>query len=409
VLIFQTRPNKFPTRGRKPKLFAERTNWNLEPNRLSRALAARRASGKPILDLTLSNPTECGFRYAEHPIRTALCSPEILHYRPDPKGISSARAAVAKYYSELGAAADLEAIFLTVSTSESYSFAFRLLCNPGDELLVPAPSYPLFDFLAEIHDVKLIRYPLLYENGWRVNFHALEKSLTARTRAVIVVHPNNPTGHYTKSGELAQLNHICAARELALIADEVFLDFALREETPHSFAANSTALTLTASGISKICGLPQMKAAWLAISGPQAAKTQAIARLEVLADTYLSLNTPVQLALPTFLDGRFELQRQLISRVKRNLAELDAQVAAQRGCVRLTVEGGWYAVLQIASITEEEEFATGLLQDSGVYVHPGHFFEFASPGYLVLSLITPEKEFSTAVQLLLARANEQRR
>lgn len=387
-------------------MFADRTNWNLEPNRLSVALAARRASGKPIFDLTLSNPTECGFHYPERDIRAALCSPEILHYRPDPKGISSARSAVADYYSELGAQIDPESIFLTVSTSEAYSFAFRLLCNPGDELLVPAPSYPLFDFLAELHDLKLVRYPLAYDSGWRVDFRALEKSLTARTRAIMIVHPNNPTGHYARPGELAQLNHICAAREIALIADEVFLDFCLLEETPRSFAANSSVLTLTASGISKICGLPQMKAAWLVISGPQHTKTQAIARLEVIADTYLSINTPVQLALPVFLGGRLEFQRQLMTRVRQNLAELDAQLESQRVGSRLVVEGGWYAVLRLANVVDEEEFAIELLQDSGVHVHPGHFFDFALPGYLVLSLIAPQKDFLAALRLLFAKLNQ---
>lgn len=387
-------------------MFAQRTNWNLESNRLSSALAAHRASGKPLLDLTISNPTECGFQYDEQAIRDALSNPAVLRYEPNPKGIASARAAVAQYYAERGAAVSLEDIFLTTSTSEAYSFVFRFLCNPGDGILVPCPSYPLFDFLADIHDVKLIRYPLGYDHGWQIDSQAIDKSVTARTRGIIVVNPNNPTGQYVKSAEMKGLSAVCAAHDLALVADEVFLDFSLAEERPASFAANSGALTFTLSGISKISGLPQMKASWLIVNGPEKWKAQAIARLEVIADTYLSMNAPVQLALPAFMEQRTAFQEQVMARVIKNLTELDRQLAAQQACSRLKIEGGWYAILRASGLRDEEEFAVELLREEGVYVHPGHFYDFSEPGRLVLSLIAPEKDFADGVSLLLAKANQ---
>ncbi|MGC1107283.1 MAG: pyridoxal phosphate-dependent aminotransferase [Candidatus Acidiferrales bacterium] len=358
------------------------------------------------MDLTISNPTECGFTYEEREIRQALADTAALHYEPDPRGMRSARSAVAGYYARRGAEIGLDDIFLTTSTSEAYSFALRVLCNPGDEILIPAPSYPLFDFLADIHDVQLVRYPLLYDHGWQIDFHALEKAIGARARAVIVVHPNNPTGHFTKRVEAKRLNEICAARQMALIADEVFLDFALVNETPESFAANADALTFTTSGLSKISGLPQMKAAWLIANGPPEPKTLALARLEVIADTYLSMNAPIQLAMPVFMEQRHGFQKQLMDRVRKNLAELDRQLAAQDACCRLEVEGGWYAVVRLPAICDDEEFAIHLLRAKNVYVHPGHFYDFPGAGYLVLSLITPEKQFADGASLLLAQANE---
>ncbi|MGB6877901.1 MAG: pyridoxal phosphate-dependent aminotransferase [Candidatus Acidiferrales bacterium] len=387
-------------------MFAERTNWNFATNRLSAALSAHRTAGKFLLDLTISNPTECGFAYEEREICQALANAAALHYEPDPRGIRSARAAVAGYYAGRGAQIGLDDIFLTTSTSEAYSFAFRVLCNPGDDILIPAPSYPLFDFLADIHDVQLVRYPLLYDHGWQIDFHALEKAIGTRTRAVIVVHPNNPTGHFAKRAEAKRLNEICAAHEMALIADEVFLDFALVNETPESFAANADALTFTTSGLSKISGLPQMKAAWLIANGPPEPKARALARLEVIADTYLSMNAPIQLAQPVFMEQRHGFQKQLMDRVRKNLAELDRQLAAQHACCRLEVEGGWYAVVRLPATCDDEEFAIHLLRAKNVYVHPGHFYDFSGTGYLVLSLITPEKQFAEGASLLLAQANE---
>jgi aspartate/methionine/tyrosine aminotransferase len=382
-------------------MFAERTNWNLEPNRLSTALAAHRAAGKPLLDLTVSNPTECGFAYDREAILEALRNPRALEYEPNPRGLASARTAVAEYYAAHGANVSIEDLFLTASTSEAYSFILRLLCNPGDEILIPSPSYPLFDFLADIQDVKLVRYPLLYDHGWQIDFHSLEQAITPRTRGVVVVHPNNPTGHFSKPAEMAKLGAICDGKGIAIIADEVFLDFNLVAEEQMSFAGNSQALTFAMSGLSKICGLPQMKVAWLAVSGPQEMKREAQARLEVIADTYLSVSAPVQLAIPRFLEQRHGFQEQLISRVRMNLAELDRQVAEQKNCSRLEVEGGWYAVLRVPATRSDEDLALALLNEQGVYVHPGHFYDFAAEGFLIVSLIASETDFSRGLRGLL--------
>jgi len=383
-------------------MFAKRTNWNLTPNRLSEALAAHRAAGKPLLDLTVSNPTECGFEYDSAAILNALSNPAALSYEPNPKGLESARHAIADYYADRGENVSIEDIFLTTSTSEAYSYVFRTLCDPGDELLIPSPSYPLFDFLADIQDVSLVRYPLLYDHGWQIDFHSLGQAITPRTRGVIVVHPNNPTGHFTKPAEIAKLNAICSARELAIIADEVFLDFTLDGDRAASFAANRGAPTFTLSGLSKICGLPQMKAASLIVSGPQTWKSQALARLEVITDTYLSVNTPVQLAIPRFLEQRHSFQKQVMSRMRRNLAELDRQLPAQKAVFRLKVEGGWCAVLRVPATRSDEDLAIELLTTHGVSVHPGHFYEFPSKGYLVVSLLALETKFSTGATRLVA-------
>jgi alanine-synthesizing transaminase len=383
-------------------MFAERTNWNLAGNRLSEALAQHRAGGKRLYDLTASNPTECGFDYDSEVILAALRNSAALRYVPNPKGLEGARLAVTEYYFVRGAAIPFEDIVLTTSTSEAYSFVFRLLCNPGDELLIPAPSYPLFGFLADILDVKPVRYPLVYDHGWQIDFHSLQQAIASRTRGVIVVNPNNPTGHFIRENELAKLNEICAAREMAIIADEVFLDFSLGEEKRLSIAGNDSALTFTMSGLSKIAGLPQMKMAWVIASGPEQLKNQALERLEVIADTYLSPNAPTQLAMPIFFEQRHGFQKQVMARLRRNLAELDQQLAARKTSDRLEVEGGWYAVLRVPAVRSDEELAVELLTERDVYVHPGHFFDFSGDGYLVVSLIAREEEFAEGVRRLLA-------
>ena len=383
-------------------MFADRTNWNLAPNRLSAALERHRAVGKPLLDLSASNPTACGFACDGQAILQALANPATLAYEPQPRGLASARRAVAAYCAARGTQVPLEAIYLTTSTSEAYTYVFRALCNPSEELLVPEPSYPLFAFLAGIQDVKIARYPLLYDHGWQIDFHALEQAITPRTRGVIVVHPNNPTGHFCKAAEMARLNALCASRGMAVIADEVFLDFGLGAEPAASFAGNAGALTFTLSGLSKISGLPQMKLAWLITSGPEPAKTQALARLEMIADTYLSVNAPVQLAAPVFLEQRHAFQKQLLARVRKNLAELDRRLAEQKTCARLEVEGGWYAVLRVPATRSDEQLAIALLTEKNVYVHPGHFYDFPADGYLVVSLIAPEAEFAEGIGRLLA-------
>jgi aspartate/methionine/tyrosine aminotransferase len=388
-----------------------------------------RAGGANILDLTVSNPTRVGLHYDEQAILEPLASPRALDYDPQSKGLREAREAVAGYYRESGGAGgrdvasnvstngievDPERLVLTTSTSEGYSFVFRLLCNAGDELLVPKPSYPLFEFLADLQDVRLVPYPLIYDHGWQIDFPSLEQAVTERTRGVVVVHPNNPTGSYVKGGEAPILNSFCREHELAVIADEVFLDYRLetsvakaqsQEERNRSFAGNQDVLTFTLSGLSKVAALPQMKVAWVVTSGPQKEAATAIGRLEVIADTYLSMNAPIQWATPTLLEHRKNIQRQLLERVKENLAELDRQLAGQKACSRLSVEGGWSAVLRVPVTRSDEELAIELVREKSVLVHPGHFYDFESDGYLVLSLITMDGEFAKGISLVLKHLN----
>ncbi len=390
-------------------MFSNRTNWKLTRNRLTDALEAARASGSKILDLTVSNPTRAGLRYDEAAILRSLSAPQAIDYDPQPKGLRQAREAVAAYYGGEPSGGghgvcrlDPEQFVLTTSTSEGYSYIFRLLCNPGDELLVPKPSYPLFEFLADLEDVKLVPYPLIYDHGWQMDFPSLEKAVTPRTRGVVVVHPNNPTGSYVQAHELSLLNRFClthgaGGHALALIVDEVFLDYSHNGQPRPSFTANQDVLTFTLSGLSKVAALPQMKVAWIAVSGPPAETAPALARLEVIADTYLSVNAPLQWATPALLDQRASLQSQLLDRVRGNLAELDRQLAAQKTCERLDVEGGWYAILRVPVTRSDEDLAVELLQKKSVLVHPGHFYDFPRDGYLVLSLITPTTNFREGV------------
>jgi aspartate/methionine/tyrosine aminotransferase len=384
-------------------MFSDRTNWKLTRNRLTETLDEVRASGADVLDLTLSNPTRAGLRYDEALILQSLASPQAMDYDPQPKGLLAAREAVAGYYRrEHDVDLDPEQLVLTTSTSEGYSFVFRLLCNPGDELLVPKPSYPLFEFLADLQDVTLVPYPLIYDHGWQMDFPSLHKAVTKRTRGVVVVHPNNPTGSFVHPHEKEALNRFCHERSLALIADEVFLDYAHdRVAGQPTFASNQTVLTFTLSGVSKISALPQMKVAWIAVSGPPAELDPALARLEVIADTYLSMNAPIQWAAPALLDQRKSIQQQLLDRVLGNLAALDRRLAGQETFQRLHVEGGWYAVLRVPVTQTDEELVVALLRRKSVLVHPGHFYDFPSDGYLVLSLITAPDDFSEGVNRLL--------
>ncbi|MGA3295588.1 MAG: pyridoxal phosphate-dependent aminotransferase [Candidatus Acidiferrales bacterium] len=392
-------------------MFAKRTNWKLEENAYTRALRKHREAGKHILDLTASNPTTCGFQYDEAAILSALRSPTALHYNPDPKGLRSARKAVVQYYEEKGAHVDPERLLLTTGTSEAYSFLFRLLCEPGDEVLIADPSYPLFEFLATIQDVTLRPFHLVYDHGWQIDFASLRNAIGARTRAVVLVHPNNPTGHFIAEGEARELNAICAEHELALIVDEVFLDYEMRAPTAQkkkhgSFVSNAGTLTFVLSGLSKISALPQMKVGWIAASGPDSAVRDAMARLEVIADTYLSLNAPLQCALPALLAQRHAMQPQLMARIEANLLELDEQLGRQKLASRLEVEGGWYAVLRVPAVQPDEALAIRLLEERSVLVHPGHFYDFRDEGYLVASLLPPADEFAEGARRLLGFVNK---
>jgi alanine-synthesizing transaminase len=386
-------------------MFSRRTDWKLAPNRLTLAIDEARALGRQPIDLTISNPTRAGISYNVRAILDSLGRNHSLDYDPQPKGLKGAREAIAEYYDSRREGVDPEALVLTSGTSEGYSYIFRLLANPGDEILVPKPSYPLFDLLADLQDVKLVSYPLLYDHGWQVDFHSLEKAIGATTRAMVLVHPNNPTGSFVTTAERDRLNEICRRYKLALIVDEVFLDYALDGSEHKSFSTNQNALTFTLSGLSKISALPQMKLAWIAVNGPKDQARCAMERLEVIADTYLSVNAPVQFAAPTLLAERETVQSQIRERVRTNLEELDHQLLKQKTCSRLAVQGGWYVVLRVPVTQSDEDLAIALVREKNVLVHPGHFYDFPQDGFLVLSLIASQEDFRSGLQTLLHHSN----
>jgi len=390
-------------------MFSKRTDWKLEENAYTRALRRHKQSGKSVLDLTASNPTTCDFQYDEAAILSALHAKEALQYDPEPKGLASARAAVIEYYRHKDPMArlDPDRLILTTGTSEAYSFLFRLLCEPGDEIAIAQPSYPLFDFLATIQDVRLCPFRLVYDHGWQIDFHGLQNAIGARTRAILLVHPNNPTGNFIGADEAEQLQTICRERHLALVVDEVFLDYEIRAGNSRrkrhgSFVSSNYALTFVLSGLSKIAGVPQMKVGWIAASGPDALVRNAMARLEIVSDTYLSLSAPMQHALPALLGQREKMQRQLLDRMEVNLTQLDESLARQNLVSRLEIEGGWYAVLRVPAMQSDEDLAIRLLEDHSVLVQPGHFYEFADEGYLIVSLLTPADQFAEGIRRLLA-------
>ena len=387
------------------RMFSHRTDWKLTPNRFTQAQQELRAAGREVLDLTISNPTRAELHYDRATILQSLVNPEAMDYDPQPKGLRSAREAVAGYYGKQHNDIDPESIVLTTSTSEGYTYVFRLLCDVEDEILVPKPSYPLFEFLADLQDVKLVPYPLLYDHGWQIDFPSLYKAVNHRTRAVVVVHPNNPTGWFVADKERSVLNQFCHEYNLALVADEVFLDYAHDGAARATFADNREALTFTLSGLSKISGLPQMKLAWIVTSGADEQVSAALARLEVIADTYLSMNAPIQLAAPVLLEQRHSVQPLVLDRVRANLSELDRGLAKQKSCRRLDVEGGWYAVLRVPVTQSDEDLAIEILRKHSVLVHPGHFYDFPNDGYLIVSLITPLQDFRKGTAKVLELFN----
>jgi len=383
-------------------MFSRRTDWKLTPNRFTQAQRELAESGREVLDLTVSNPTRVGLAYDAETILKSLSDPAVLDYDPQPRGLRNAREAVAAYYRQqhsLGISPD--SIILTTSTSEGYSYIFRLLCNAEDEVLVPKPSYPLFEFLADLQDVKLVPYPLIYDHGWQIDFHSLSKAMNQRTRAVVIVHPNNPTGSFISTAERTALNDFCRANNLALIVDEVFLDYAHDGARRKSFVDNTDVLTFTLSGLSKISALPQMKLGWIVTSGPEDEVNAAMERLEIVADTYLSVSTPVQVAAGVLLDVRKKLQPLLCDRLRQNLTELDLQLARNKSCCRLEVEAGWYAVVRVPATQSDEDLAIELIRTKSVLVHPGHFYDFPSDGFLVVSLITAPDIFRQGLQRIL--------
>jgi len=385
--------------------FARRTNWRQEANSLNKALEDLAKRGVEILDLTASNPTSGGFAYPEGML-AALNFLENLHYYPDACGMDKARQAVSKYYTRQNLILPASGIVLTASTSEAYSFLMRLLVNPGEKVLIPKPSYPLFQFLLEINDVHFDYYPLYYDGQkWRLDKQTLERLVeSAKPKAIILVNPNNPTGSYISRAELNFLNEICRKRQVAIISDEVFFDYALNPGDAVSCTGNREVLTFVLGGVSKTLGLPQMKCAWILASGPQAVLQESLSRLEIIADTYLSVNTPVQNALSVWLEHAASIQGQIISRVKENAQWLSTRLKEHTPSTSLlSLQGGWYATLRLPAIKSEEEWVLEFLREDHVSVYPGYFFDFEGGAYIVLSLLPPASIFQEAVGRILQR------
>ena len=382
-------------------MFSSRLRWDARPNRLSAALESKRRAGAPVLDLTESNPTRAGLSYPAEIVQ-ALADPRSIVYEPQPQGSQEARAAAADYYRARGCDVSPEQVTITASTSEAYAYLFKLLADPGDEVLVPRPSYPLFEFLAALESVRVVQYPLRYGGRWHIDLEALASGVTERTRAIVLVNPNNPTGSFVKRDELRSLTALAAARGLALISDEVFADYAFDADPARAptLAGVRDALTFCLSGLSKVAGLPQMKLGWIATTGPGAAG--AVARLEWIADTYLSVGTPVQHALPRLLEAGRSVQAQVAQRTGANLEWLRRTIGRDSVCEALDVEGGWYATLRIPRTRGEEEWALALLEHENVLVQPGFFYDFEAEAYLVLSLLTAPDIFREGASRLLA-------
>lgn len=374
--------------------FASRTEFGHESSPFGDALH-RAKQHSEFIDLTVSNPTRCGFDYSAIPLN-ALASEASLRYDANALGMLSARTAVAGLYSGI----DADQILLTASTSEAYGFLFKLLCESGDAVLVPSPSYPLFDLLASLHDVELIKYPLVYHDGWQIDPASLEAAVTDRTRAITAIHPNNPTGHYCSEADRAVLHAVAQRYGLPLIVDEVFLDYSVEDFAPTFAAADAPVLTFVMGGLSKLLALPQMKLAWTIACGPQQDVANALQRLEIIADTFLSVGTPVQAAVPTWLTMRGQIQNQILNRVTSNLNALDTFIDGTVAS-RLKVEGGWCVVLRVPAVMDDVALAISLLDQAHVAVHPGSFYGFPSKGWLVVSLLGNPAQFADGLQRML--------
>lgn len=379
-----------------------------EQGELAAAAHRLRASGIDYLDLTVSNPTRAGFSYPEELIREALASPESLLYQPDPKGYRPAREAIAQYYGERGWTVDPDQLLLTSGTSEAYSFLFKLLCDPGDAVLIPSPSYPLLDYLAQLEKVDLIAYPL--ENPhvhpelggrWKIDFAALEDCITPRMRAIILVQPNNPTGNVLTAAEAAKLAALAEAHDMALIIDEVFCDYRFGDTPFHPVHAQHMPV-FTLNGVSKVLALPQMKLSWILMEG--APKETALVReaLEIITDTFLSVNTPIQAALPKLLKEKEQFQRPILERLQRNRAFAKTQMAGHSRIRSFAPQAGWYLIFQIDTPGEDETEAVALLEKERVYLHPGFMFGLEEGCYWVVSLLTPEEVFQEGLRRIAA-------
>ncbi|MBM4166971.1 MAG: pyridoxal phosphate-dependent aminotransferase [Ignavibacteria bacterium] len=378
-------------------MFSFRTNWNFHSNDLTLLREKKIREGIRILDLTETNPTKCNFHFPFDEIVSSFNNYENIFYTPNPKGSLQARETICQYYSERNIFFSPEQIILTSSSSEAYSLLFRLLCNVDDEILVPKPSYPLFEYLAEINDVRIKHYRLEYDGSWNIDFQSIEKNLTEKTKAIILVNPNNPTGNFAEQEEQEKLFRIAKEKNVAIIEDEVFSDFRLKKANLTSHISN---LHFRLNGISKMLALPQMKLGWIVAEGNEEQKQEALARLEILADTFLSVNTPIQNALPKLFSLRTTIQNEIISRIKDNYEFLKRATHISY-LTSLNIEGGWSVILQIPATKTDEQCVIEILENENVFVHPGHFFDFEKEGYFVLSLLTERETFFAGVEKIV--------
>ena len=387
--------------------FSSRVPADLRPNRLTSALARLRASGAVIADLTETNPTRAGIEYPES-VLDALASRAGLAYEPQPFGLAAAREAVAADYGRRGLVVDPARIALTASTSEAYSLLFKLLCDPGDEVLVPRPSYPLFDHLTALDAVAARPYRLDAQFGWSVDLDSVANAITPRTRAVLAVSPNNPTGSFLDNTEIDALARLCAERGLAFVADEVFADYVLdaRAAAGPCVLARPDALTFSLGGLSKSAGLPQVKLGWIAAGGPEGLVASAMARLEIICDSYLSVSTPVQHAAHALLEAGAAIRGRIRARAAGNYRRLSSLASAHPACTLLPARGGWSAVLRVPATRPEEQLVLSLLEEDHVLVHPGYFFDFAAEAFVVVSLLPDPAVFDRGAAALLARASQ---
>jgi len=387
-------------------MFSNRFDWDLTPNALSLILRDKKSRGEKIFDLTQSNPTLAGFDYGGIGILAALAQAEAMPYEPEPRGMLKARRAIAKYYLDRGTSIDTGDVFLTAGTSEAYAFIFKLLGNPGDEILIPRPGYPLISYLARFESLQPYSYPLRYDEaqGWSIDLDVLEALITPRCRAIVVVNPNNPTGNYLKPHELAALDQICRRNCLALIVDEVFSDYHGTGASPavSTVLRRTRALTFVLNGFSKMLGLPQVKLGWIVIGGDSDVAEPARDRLETLLDFYLSVATPIQHAAGRLLDHRPDIQHQIQDRISANLQTLEDRIARTDACRSLLREGGWYAVIEIFDTLSDEARMLQLLERDHTLVHPGYFYEFDKEGIAVVSLLPPVETFRDGIDRLIS-------
>jgi aspartate/methionine/tyrosine aminotransferase len=383
-------------------MFSSRTDWNLSPNTLSQILDEKRKAGEKILDLTQSNPTHCGFVYDPDLLQLLALEWSLL-YEPDPKGLLDARLSIAESYDRKSVKVDPNNIFITASTSEAYSYLFRLFCNPGEKALVPKPSYPLFDYLCALNDVVDLHYRLGYDDEWHLESDSLRSRIDESTRLILVVHPNNPTGSFVKIPEQEQIVDTAIRHRLPLVVDEVFSEYPINAGEGYygSFAGESRGLVCTLGGISKLLGLPQMKLAWIILSGDSAMVRDARSRLEIIADTYLSVGTPVQRALPELFHKGWGVTDQIRARIAANHSAL-CVATAQSPVSPLKTEGGWSAILRLPGILSDEEWAARLLKETNLLVYPGHFFEIDLDSCIVLSLLPPESAFLQGIKTIVS-------